>query len=160
VVVENMTEKLIKRAKRTLKRRLETLETEKGVKLSLKLKKERWDFICELAKELNNSTLYPHKGYTITSQILLLTPSQKALNVTFHISSDGYSVPYPVFDWYWTQHLKESILLIKPSFMLNSAKDKYYKFLRKRGLVKGNDYPTEIKFKLDKSEYELVEYVI
>ena len=155
-----MTEKLIKRTKRTLKRRLETLETEKGVKLSLKLKKERWNFICELAKELNNSTLYPHKGYTITSQILLLTPSQKALNVTFHISSDGYSVPYPVFDWYWTQHLKEPILLIKPSFMLNSAKDKYYKFLRKRGLVEGDDYPTEIKFKLDKSEYELVEYLV
>jgi len=155
-----MTEKLIKRAKRTLKRRLEKLETEKGVKLSLKLKKERWDFICELAKELNNFTLYPYEGYTITSQILLLTPSQKALNVTFHISSHGYSVPYPVFDWYWTQHLKESVLLIKPSFMLNSAKDKYYKFLRKRGLVRGSDYPTEIKFNLDKSEYELVEYII
>jgi hypothetical protein len=155
-----MTEKLIKRTKRTLKRRLETLETEKGVKLSLKLKKERWDFICELAKELNNSTLYPHKGYTITSQILLLTPSQKALKVTFHISSDGYSVPYPVFDWYWTQHLKEPILLIQPSFMLNSAKDKYYKFLRKKRLVGGNDYPTEIKFTLDESEYDLVEYLV
>jgi hypothetical protein len=159
-MMEGMTEKLIKRAKRTLKRRLETLENEKGVKLSLKLKKERWGFICELAKELNNSTLYLHKGYTITSQILLLTPSKRALNITFHISSNGYSVPYPVFDWYWTQHLKEPILLIKPSFSLNSAKDKYYKFLRKMGLVKGNDYLTEIKFKLDESEYKLVEYIV
>jgi hypothetical protein len=159
-MVEDMTEKLIKRAKRTLKRRLETLENEKGVKLSLKLKKERWDFICELAKELNNSTLYPHKGYTITSQILLLTPSKRALNITFHISSNGYSVPYPVFDWYWTQHLKEPVLLIKPSFMLNSAKEKYYNFLRKGGLVREDDYLTEIKFSLDKGEYELVEYLV
>jgi hypothetical protein len=154
-----MTEKLIRRIKKSIKRRLEFLETEKGIKLSLSLKKERWAFLLELAEELNNSTIYPVKGYTITSQILLPTPSKKALSLTFHLSQDGYSVPYPVFDWYWTQHLKEPILLIKPSFTLNSARSKYYKFLRKKGLAKG-EYPQEIIFSLDKSEYKLIEYLI
>lgn len=155
-----MTDKLVKRIKKTIKRRLEFLETEKGVKLSLSLKKERWIFLLELAKELNNSTISPIKGYIITSQILLPTPSKKALNLTFHFSQDAYSVSYPVFDWYWTQHLKEPILLIKPSFTLNSAESSYYKFLRKRGLAKGKEYPKEIIFPLDKSEYKLVEYLI
>jgi hypothetical protein len=158
--MEDTTKKIVEKVKRTIRRRLKIFEIEKGISVSLKIKKEKWDFICELAKELDSYTLYPHKGYTITSQILLPTPSRKALNITFHISYYGYSVPYPVFDWYWTQHLKEPILLIKPSFSLNSAKDKYYKFLRKMGLVKGNDYLTEIKFKLDESEYKLVEYIV
>ena len=162
-MVEGMTsKKIVERVKKTIRRKIKVFETEKGISLSLKLKKERWDFISELLNELNNSTIYLNRGYTITSRVLLPTPSQKVLNLTFHISSNGYSVPYPVFDRYWAEYIKikEPVLLITPAFALNSIKDRYYKFLRERGLVKENKYPTELKFKLDKSEYELVEYLI
>ncbi len=155
-----MTEKLIRRIKRTIKRRLANLEIEKGISLSLKLKKERWDFICELIEKLNESTIYLSRGYTITSKILLPTPSKKVLILTFFISSDGYSVPHPSFDWFEAQRLKEPVMFITTFCMLERSKNRYYQFLRDKGLARKRYYPMEIKFTLDKSEYELFEYLI
>jgi hypothetical protein len=157
--MEDTTKKTVERVKRTIRRRLKVFEYEKGISLFLKLKKERWDFICELVKKLNESTIYLGRGYTITSRILLPTPSKKVLSITFFISSDGYSVPYPSFDWLESQRRKEPVMVITTFCMLERAKNRYHQFLREKGLAKERFYPLEIVFKLHESEYNLVEYL-
>jgi hypothetical protein len=158
--MEDTTKKMLEKVKRTIKRRLKAFEIERGISLSLKLKKERWDFICELIKKLNESTIYLGRGYTITSRILLPTPSKKVLGITFFISSDGYSVPYLSFDWLEAKRLEKPVMIITTFCMLERAKNRYYQFLKEKGLAEKGHYPMEIRFNLYEGEYELIEYLI
>ncbi len=51
-------------------------------------------------------------------------------------------------------------MLITTFCMSERSKNKYSQFLREKGLAKKRYYPMEIKFTLDKGEYELFEYLI
>jgi len=160
-----MTEKLIKTIKRTIRRRLKVFEFEEGIKLSLRLKKEKWEFVRELVEALNKSTIYIVKGYTLISDIVLPTPSGRILVLTFYISSTTYSAPKPSlrhFNKLLEERfkVKEPKFLIQFTFSLNSADAKYREFLMQKGLAQGDEYPREISFDIDKSEYELVEYLV
>jgi hypothetical protein len=153
---------MIERVKKSIRRRIKNLEFESGISLSLRLKKERWDFIRELTEFLNKNILYLVKGYTLMISVVFPTPSGKSLVVQFFISSDGYSVRKPYFDRYYRDYvkIKEPILIIEPSFSLNSAKAKYNEFVRQKGLAQGDEYLREIVFPLNESEYKLFEYLI
>jgi len=156
-----MTKNLMRRIKDTIRRRLKNLELEEGIKVSLRLKREKWKFISELVETLNDSTIYVVKGYSLMLDIVLPTYSGKVLMIPFYISYNTYSVPKP----YFARHLEEYVkdkkakLLIQASFSLNSAEKKYNEFLKQKGL-KGNKHTKKIIFALDESEYSLVEYTI
>ncbi len=157
-----MTEKLMKRIKSAIRRRLKNLELEEGIKVSLKLGREKWDFIREIVDALNGSTIYVVKGYTLIIKILLLTPSGRILTVPFFISYSTYSVPKPYFVDYLREVVedKKSKLLIQASFSLNSAENRYVEFLRQKGLIERNECPQKIVFTLEESEYKLFEYLV
>jgi len=152
---------LIKKLKDGIRRKLKSFEIEEGIKVSLRLKRDRWSFIKELVEYLDDSTIYAVKGYSILSDIVLPTYSGKTLVIPFFISYRSYSVTKPYFARHFLEYVKDgkAKLLIRGSFSLNSAEKKYNEFLKLKGL-EGVEHPKKVIFTLDDNEYKLVEYLV
>jgi hypothetical protein len=150
---------LLEGVKKAIGEELKAFELKEGIRLSLRLKKERWDFISELMEFLNKSTTSPVKGYNLMVNISLPIPSSgDLLIVQFFVSSDSYDVSEPYFIDYMKD--EKAILIIEPYFSLDSAKVKYDEFVRQKGLAKENESLWEIVFTLEENEYELFEYLV
>jgi hypothetical protein len=152
---------------------LEELEVNKGIKLSLKLGKNRWDLFERLINEFQdyNSSVY------LNFKLSFPLSSGKSLAIEIDVYyDDNYAVKDPQIEDYIDSpnNLKVANLLISANldysyFFSRKTEQEYFSvllFLKKLGfnichdeVLKVYYYPF-IEFKLRKNEYKLVEYII
>ena len=160
--------------KEDLNEALEKLEADKGIKLSLKLGKDRWSLFEHLISEFQD---YDSSDIYLNFKLSFPLSSEKSLAIEIDVYYDeNYAVKDPQIEDYIDSpnNLKVANLLISANldygyFFSRKTEQEYFStllFLKKLGfhichdeVLKVYYYPF-IEFKLRKNEYKLVEYII
>ncbi len=167
-----IAKEMIEWIKQDLNEVLEDLEIEKGIRLSLKLGKDRWNLFERLINEFYgyNSSVY------LNFKLSFPLSSGKVLAVEFDVFDENYEVKNPKFEDSIDSpnNLKVANLLISANldygyFFSTKTEQEYFEvllFLKRLGfnichdeVLKVYYYPF-IEFKLRKNEYKLVECLI
>jgi len=158
--------------KEDLNEALEELEVNKGIKLSLKLDKDRWKLFERLINEFQDY----HSAIYLSFKLSFSLSSGKSLAIEIDVFDEGCLVKDPQIENYIDSpnNLKVANLLISANldygyFFSRKTEEEYFsvlRFLKELGfnichpeVLKVNYYPF-IEFKLRKNEYKLVEYLI
>lgn len=168
------TKEILEWIEEDLNKALEKLEADKGIKLSLKLGKDRWNLFERLISEFQD---YDSKDIYLNFKLSFPLFSGKSLAIAIEVYNDeNYVVKDPKIEGYIDSpnNLKVANLLISANldygyFFSRDTEQEYFSallFLKKLGfnichdeVLKVYYYPF-IEFKLRKNEYKLVEYVI
>jgi hypothetical protein len=160
--------------KEDLNEALEKLEVNKGIKLSLKLGKDRWNLLERLIDKFQD---YDNSDVYLNFKLSFPLSSGKSLAIEIDVYyDDNYEVKDPQIEDYIDSpnNLKVANLLISANldysyFFSRKTEQEYFSvllFLKKLGfnichdeVLKVYYYPF-IEFKLRKNEYKLVEYII
>ena len=152
---------------------LERLEVNKGIKISIKLGKDRWNLFEHLINEFEDYSSSVHLNFKLSFPL----SSGKSLAIEIDVYYDGSCVVKdPQIEDYIDSpnNLKVANLLVFANldygyFFSRKTEEEYFdtlRFLKKLGfnichpeVLKVNYYPF-IEFKLRKNEYKLVEYII
>jgi hypothetical protein len=167
------TKERIEWIKEDLNEVLEELEVNKGIRLSLKLGKDRWDLFERLVDEFQH-----HDSSSVYLNFKLSFPlsSGKSLAIEFDVYENEHYIKDPKFEDCIDSpnNLKVANLLISANlnygyFFSRKTEGEYFdtlRFLKRLGFdichpeVLKVDYYPFIEFKLRKNEYKLVEYII
>jgi len=159
--------------KEDLNETLEKLEVDKGIRLSLKLGKDRWNLFERLIDEFQ---YYDSSSVYLNFKLSFPLSSGKSLAIEFDVYSENHDIKDPKFEDFIDSpnNLKVANLLISANldygyFFSRKTEEEYFdtlRFLKRLGfnichpeVLKVYYYPF-IEFKLRKNEYKLVEYIV